>query len=105
MTIEKRPTGTRGAPVPPRLVMKVLMPVMQRVHRRRGDRFGDMDVLYLHTVGARSGQPRTSPLARMDDDTRAAMRERARVAREELLAGEPRWGQDALPGLSPRASP
>jgi deazaflavin-dependent oxidoreductase (nitroreductase family) len=40
---------------------------MQRIHRRSGDRFGGMDVLYLHTVGARSGEPRTSPLARMDD--------------------------------------
>jgi deazaflavin-dependent oxidoreductase (nitroreductase family) len=67
MSIEKLPGGTRGARTPPRLVAKLLVPVLARLHRRRGDRFGDMDVLYLHTVGARSGQPRTSPLARMDD--------------------------------------
>jgi deazaflavin-dependent oxidoreductase (nitroreductase family) len=67
MSIEKLPGGTRGARMPPRLVAKLLVPVLERLHRRRGDRFGDMDVLYLHTVGARSGEPRTSPVARMDD--------------------------------------
>ena len=67
MSIEKRPAGTRGARTPPRLVMKLLGPVLQRLHRRSGDQFRDMDVLYLHTVGARTGQPRTSSLARMDD--------------------------------------
>ena len=67
MAIEKLPGGTRGARTPPRLVMKLLMPLMLRLHRRSDDRTRGMDVLYLHTVGAKSGQPRTSPLARLDD--------------------------------------
>jgi deazaflavin-dependent oxidoreductase (nitroreductase family) len=67
MSIEKLPGGTRGAKTPPRLMMKILLPILERIHRRSGDRFSGFDVLYLHTVGARSGQPRTSPVARMDD--------------------------------------
>jgi deoxyribodipyrimidine photolyase-related protein len=49
----------------------------------------------------RRTQRSVGTLARMDEGTRAAVRERARVARQELLAGEPRWGQDALPPASP----
>jgi deoxyribodipyrimidine photolyase-related protein len=41
-------------------------------------------------------------LARMDPATRAAVRERAAVAREELTAGAPRWGRDA-PARTPAA--
>ena len=67
MSIEKLPGGTRGARTPPRLLMKIMLPIMERLHRRSGDRFNGSDLLYLHTVGARSGQPRTSPVARMDD--------------------------------------
>jgi len=67
MSIEKLPAGSRGAKTPPRLVVKLLMPIMEKIHRRSGDRFGGFDVLYLHTVGAKSGQARTSPVARMDD--------------------------------------
>ena len=67
MSIEKLPGGTRGAKTPPRLLMKVLLPIMEKLHRRSGDRFNGSDLLYLHTVGARSGRPRTSPVARMDD--------------------------------------
>src|SRR6185312_17493871 len=60
MSIEKLPAGSRGAKTPPRLVVKLLMPIMEKIHRRSGDRFGGFDVLYLHTVGAKSGQARTS---------------------------------------------
>jgi deazaflavin-dependent oxidoreductase (nitroreductase family) len=67
MSIEKLPSGTRGSRTPPRLVAKALMPVMEWIHRRSGDKFSGMDVLYLHTVGARSGEPRKSTVARMDD--------------------------------------
>ena len=67
MSIEKLPAGTRGGRTPPRLIAKLLLPIMEKVHRRSGDTFSGMDLLYLHTVGARSGQPRTSPVARMDD--------------------------------------
>lgn len=68
MAIEKLPSGTRGARTPPRLLAKLLMPLMEKVHRRQGDRFRDFGVLYLHTVGAKSGQPRSSTLARLTDD-------------------------------------
>ncbi len=35
-----------------------------KVHRRSGDRFMGMDLLYLTTVGAKTGQQRQSPVAR-----------------------------------------
>ena len=67
MSIQKSPSGTRGTRTPPRLISKLMMPVMLRVHRLSKDRFAGMDLLYLHTVGAKSGQPRTSAVARFDD--------------------------------------
>lgn len=68
MAIEKVPSGTHGVRTPPRLLMKLVMPLMEKVHRRQGDRFRDFDVLYLHTVGAKSGEPRRSTVARFTDD-------------------------------------
>lgn len=44
-----------------------MMPVLMRIHRRGGDRFAGMNLLYLTTVGARSGEQRTNPVARFDD--------------------------------------
>src|SRR4051794_24998060 len=67
MSIEKPPPGTHGGRTPPSLVSKLLMPVMMRLHRRAGDRFQGMDLLYLTTVGAQSGRQRTNPVARFDD--------------------------------------
>jgi deazaflavin-dependent oxidoreductase (nitroreductase family) len=67
MTVEKLPGGTRGASAPPRLVSKIVGPLMTRVHKRSGDHFQGMDLLYLTTVGARSGKRRTTPVARFDD--------------------------------------
>jgi deazaflavin-dependent oxidoreductase (nitroreductase family) len=67
MTIQKLPAGTRGARTPPKLLLKALMPILKRIHRRKGDRFRGTDLLYLTTVGARTGQPRTNPVARFDD--------------------------------------
>ena len=63
MAIEKLPGGTRGARTPPSLLSKIMTPLMVRIHRRAGDRFGGMDLLYLTTVGARSGTSRTTPVA------------------------------------------
>jgi deazaflavin-dependent oxidoreductase (nitroreductase family) len=51
----------------PPLLGKILMPLMVRIHRRSGDRFQGNDLLYLTTVGARSGQQRTNPVVRFDD--------------------------------------
>jgi deazaflavin-dependent oxidoreductase (nitroreductase family) len=67
MSIDRIPAGTRGAKTPPRALLKVLLPLMQRIHRRTGDKFKGSDLLYLRTVGAKSGQERTHPLARFDD--------------------------------------
>jgi deazaflavin-dependent oxidoreductase (nitroreductase family) len=67
MTIERLPGGTRGTRTPPSLLARIMTPIMVRVHRRAGDQFRGMDLLYLTTVGARSGNRRTTPVARFDD--------------------------------------
>jgi deazaflavin-dependent oxidoreductase (nitroreductase family) len=65
--IAKPPSGTRGVRTPPRVVARLVKPALIRMHKRSGDRFRGFDVLYLTTVGARSGQLRTTPVARFDD--------------------------------------
>lgn len=67
MAIRKPPSGSRGARTPPRWLGRLLNPLLLRIHRRTGDRMGGMDLLYLTTVGARSGQQRTNPVSRFDD--------------------------------------
>jgi deazaflavin-dependent oxidoreductase (nitroreductase family) len=47
--------------------MGFLKNMMIKLHRRSGDRFMGMDLLYLTTVGAKSGQKRVSPVARFAD--------------------------------------
>lgn len=41
--------------------------VMIKLHRRAGDHFNGMDLLYLTTVGAKTGEKRLSPVARFAD--------------------------------------
>jgi deazaflavin-dependent oxidoreductase (nitroreductase family) len=67
MPIRKPPPGTRGVRTPPGALGRVMTPLMIRVHRLTGNRFAGMELLYLTAVGARSGQPRTTPVARFDD--------------------------------------
>ena len=67
MPVEKLPGGTRGTRQPPGFLARLLMPLMIRIHRRSGDRFQGQDLLYLTTIGAKSGQRRTNPVARFDD--------------------------------------
>jgi len=69
MAVTKRPSGTYGARPPPTSnpVAKLMARAMAWWHRRRGDRFLDMDLLYLTTVGARTGQRRQTPVARIAD--------------------------------------
>lgn len=67
MPVEKLPGGTRGTRQPPGWLARIMMPVMMRIHRRQGDRFQGQDLLYLTTVGAKSGERRTNPVARFDD--------------------------------------
>jgi deazaflavin-dependent oxidoreductase (nitroreductase family) len=47
--------------------MGMMKNLMIGIHKRTGDRFAGMDLLYLTTVGARSGKERTSPVARFAD--------------------------------------
>jgi deazaflavin-dependent oxidoreductase (nitroreductase family) len=61
---ERKP-GTPG-PVSRWIQRKMNARVNRKVRRGHG-RFMDMDVLVLHTVGRRSGQPRETPLARFAD--------------------------------------
>lgn len=69
MSIDKPPAGTRGASNPPTSnpLAQLLGRAMQWLHRRQGDRFMGMDVLYLTTVGAKTGQRRTTAVARLAD--------------------------------------
>ena len=47
--------------------MEFFKNLMIKLHRRTGDRFMGMDLLYLTTVGAKTGEKRQSPLARFPD--------------------------------------
>jgi deazaflavin-dependent oxidoreductase (nitroreductase family) len=67
MPVDRLPGGTRGARTPPRRLLAVLLPIMEWFHRHSGDRFRGSDLLYLTTVGARTGEQRTHPVARFDD--------------------------------------
>ena len=68
MSFQKTPGGTRGARVPPsNAVTRALNRVAMSWHRRSGDRFQGMDLLYLTTVGAKTGQKRQSTVARFAD--------------------------------------
>jgi F420H(2)-dependent quinone reductase len=67
MSLEKSPSGSRGARTPPHALNKMFTPLMMRIHRRSSDRFQGMDLLYLTTIGARSGQQRTYPVARFEN--------------------------------------
>ena len=67
MSVQKLPGGTRGTRGAPGWLAKIMMPIMLRIHRRQGDRFQGQDLLYLTTVGAKSGETRTNPVMRFDD--------------------------------------
>jgi deazaflavin-dependent oxidoreductase (nitroreductase family) len=68
MSVDITPSGSTGARLPrggP--VFRAGMRVATWLHRRTKDRAMGLDLLYLTTVGAKSGQRRTVPLARFDD--------------------------------------
>jgi deazaflavin-dependent oxidoreductase (nitroreductase family) len=68
MSIEKTPGGTRGARTPKaNAFTRTIMRGMTSWHRRSGDKFQGMDLLYLTTVGAKTGQKRQSTVARFAD--------------------------------------
>lgn len=63
------PRGTRGVPTPGILkpVMKLFNKYSSRQIRKSGKAFGTMPALVLTTIGAKSGQERTSPVAYFPD--------------------------------------
>ncbi len=66
--VEITPSGTTGGKSPrPGAVFRTGMRAVTWLHRRTRDRAMGFDLLYLTTVGARSGEARTVPLARFDD--------------------------------------
>jgi deazaflavin-dependent oxidoreductase (nitroreductase family) len=65
--VQKLPAGTRGVRQPPGFLGKIFTPLAIRMHRRGGDQFRGMDLAYLTTVGAKTGERRTTPVARFDD--------------------------------------
>src|SRR6266516_7647519 len=68
MSFQDTPGGTRGARTPgSNPVTRALMRAMTSWHRRSGDKFQGMDLLYLTTVGAKTGQKRQSAVARFPD--------------------------------------
>jgi deazaflavin-dependent oxidoreductase (nitroreductase family) len=61
LSIEIPPAGTKGARKPPSgPLARVLMGAMRRVHRLTGSKMSGRPLLYITTVGAKSGQRRTS---------------------------------------------
>lgn len=69
MAFTKSPPGTYGARQPPTSnpVARLMARAMTWWHRRRGNKFLNMDLLYLTTIGARSGERRQTPVARIAD--------------------------------------
>lgn len=69
MTFQKPPAGTRGRRTPwfAAAVSRLTRQLMIRKHRRDGDRFMGTDILYLTTIGAKTGQQRETPLSYFGD--------------------------------------
>ena len=68
MSFQKTPGGTRGGRgMPSNAVTRFISKTMTSWHRRSGDKFQGMDLLYLTTVGAKSGEKRQSTVSRFAD--------------------------------------
>ena len=68
MSFQKTPAGTRGRRAfRANALTRAIMRLAVSRHRRAGDRFQGMDVLYLTTVGAKSGEKRQSTVSRFAD--------------------------------------
>jgi deazaflavin-dependent oxidoreductase (nitroreductase family) len=70
VSFEKTPSGTRGGRNPGRsnAFTRFVTRMMIKQHRRSGDKFMGMNLLYLTTVGAKTGQKRLTPVAYFADD-------------------------------------
>ncbi len=68
MSFQKTPGGTRGGRgVPSNGLTRFVNRMMMKWHRRSGDKFQGMDLVYLTTVGAKSGQKRQVTVSRFAD--------------------------------------
>lgn len=67
MSFQKTPGGTRGPKIPSNVMTRGIMRAMTAWHRRSGDKLRGMNLLYLTTVGAKSGQKRQATVARFPD--------------------------------------
>jgi deazaflavin-dependent oxidoreductase (nitroreductase family) len=69
VSFEKTPSGTRGARGPGRsnAFSRFVTRMMIKLHRRSGDKFMGLNLLYLTTVGAKTGQERLTPVAYFPD--------------------------------------
>lgn len=68
MSFQTTPGGTRGARnMGSNAVMRGLTRLMTAWHKRSGDKFQGIDLLYLTTVGAKTGQQRQSTVGRFPD--------------------------------------
>ena len=68
VSFQTTPGGTRGARVPAsNAVTRAIMRVVISWHRRSGDKLQGQDLLYLSTVGAKTGQKRQRAVARFPD--------------------------------------
>lgn len=68
MSFQKTPSGTRGGKgIPSNPVTRFISKTMTNWHRRSGDKFQGMELLYLTTVGAKSGEKRQSTVTRFAD--------------------------------------
>src|SRR5450755_1905938 len=88
MAIEIPNAGSRGTKAPPSgPIASAMMAVVRRIHKLTGNKMSGQPLLYLHTVGAKSGQPRTAAVMAFaeGDDTWLV------VASRGGTAGNPSW--------------
>ena len=72
MSFQKTPGGTRGGRgASSNALTRFMIKMMNSWHRRSGDKFMGMDLLYLTTVGAKSGEKRQSTVSRFTDSERS----------------------------------
>ncbi len=72
MSIQKTPGGTRGGrAVPSNAFTRFGNKMMTSWHRRSGDKFMGMDLVYLTTVGAKSGEKRQVTVSRFAEGDNA----------------------------------
>jgi deazaflavin-dependent oxidoreductase (nitroreductase family) len=88
MSVDIPPSGTRGGKGPARgFAGRTLMGVARRVHRLTGSKMSGRPLLYLTTVGAKSGQARTAVVMPFPEGDDAWLI----VASANGAAGHPAW--------------